>query len=353
MTVRIGRMAFSDWISLSFAGGWSDTFIFRVDPLACIPPFEYAPPLKRMAAHVQGKRPGASLWVQVEGTGEWFLAELRRCLRGLRLPFAITHLDASPSHLRFSVPPRLWREPQRPPPSLPESFRPLLGEELRCLQALCRMKQGDGHETASLAGLSVGEATIHLHDLASKGLIVCLDGTQSSFIPSARGLSLALRSWNIPSGVAFTSRQEENLQDIGSKHRHLARLWPSWLKSAWPQAEVWTGWSEVRVPEVSVIPDGLAWGRFQGYETLFWLEVGDGHKSRAEITEVTARRLKQAQNLCARTGMRLVYVQLSPPWVHAAARWGCMNLSEDVAVVLGDWRQFGRLPMADWGRVAG
>ena len=25
MTVRIGRMAFSDWISLSFAGGWSDT----------------------------------------------------------------------------------------------------------------------------------------------------------------------------------------------------------------------------------------------------------------------------------------------------------------------------------------
>src|SRR3989304_5281282 len=44
--------------------------------------------------------------------------------------------------------------------------------------------------------------------------------------------------------------------------------------------EIWTRWSQLRVQAQYVVPDGLAWGRIQGYETLFWLEVGDGHKSR-------------------------------------------------------------------------
>jgi hypothetical protein len=39
------------------------------------------------------------------------------------------------------------------------------------------------------------------------------------------------------------------------------------------------GWSEVRIPKFSVILDGLAWGKILGYETLFCLEVGDGHIS--------------------------------------------------------------------------
>src|SRR5690606_7028800 len=98
----------------------------------------------------------------------------------------------------------------------------------------------------------------------------------------SKGLSLALRSWGIPKGIEFTSRKEENLQQIGYEHRRISRVWSTWLNSAWPQAEIWTGWSEVRIPELSVIPDGLAWGRIQGYETLFWMEVGDDHKDRNE-----------------------------------------------------------------------
>ena len=229
------------------------------------------------------------------------------------------------------------------------------------------MIKGNVDEIASLSGFTTNVATGVLASLQERRMVqyktgmrilrartTCVQPDPVPLCHSTRtGSSAALRSWGVPQGIAFTARKETNMAQIGYPHRHIARMFPIWLKSAMPQAEIWSCWSEVRIPGTSVVPDGLAWGRLDGHEVLFWLEVGDGHKSRAEITEVTARRLKQAQNLCARTGMRLVYVQLSPPWVHAAARWGCMNLSEDVAVVLGDWRQFGRLPMADWGRVAG
>jgi hypothetical protein len=62
-------------------------------------------------------------------------------------------------------------------------------------------------------------------------------------------LSLALRSWSIPKGIEFKTRKEENLQQIEYEHRHTSRLWPAWLKAAWPRAEIWAGWSEVRIPK--------------------------------------------------------------------------------------------------------
>ena len=102
-----------------------------------------------------------------------------------------------------------------------------------------------------------------------------------------------------------------------------------------------------------MIPDGLAWGRIHGYETLFWLEVGDWHKSRLKISKATAKRLEQAMELCKQTGVRLVYAQLRRKWVHEAAKWACVNLPKDVAVVMGSWRKFGKLPIVEWGRVTG
>ncbi|MBI5295627.1 MAG: hypothetical protein HY869_09140 [Chloroflexi bacterium] len=353
MTVRIGRMTFSDWVSLPFEDGWTDTFIFRIDTRACIPPFDYAPLLNRMAAHTLSKRSSASLWVQVEGPGEWFAAELRRSLRGLRLPFAVTCAGADPAYLDFSRAPALLYSRSQPPPVVADRPPSVSHAELRCLQALARMRAGDGSEVASLAGLSDEVTEGLLRNLEQKKWVECTSNEDRCLVWHARskGLSAALRSWGVPTGVEFTAREEENLQDVGSGHRRLARLWPAWLKSAWPRAEVWAGWSEVGLPGASVIPDALAWGRIQGYETLFWLEVGDGHKSRAEITQVTRKRLEQARKLCARSGVRLVYTQLSTPWVHESARWACVQLADEVAVVLGNWRRFGELPVLEWGRV--
>jgi len=365
MTVRIGNMTFADWVSLPFEGGWTDTFIFRVSSQACLPPFDYAPLLKRIVAPTRRKRNSASIWVQVNSSGEWFAAELKNSLRGLRLPFAVTRGDQTPDFLDFSLRPWLGYAPSPRPPSVEEKSLPVTLEELSCLQALGRMEKGDEHEIASLAGMPLDGSKPLLIDLEKKRLAVYKTSPQirrgksgskqldlfPSWHLTGKGLSLALRSWGVPKGVEFRARREENRYQIGREHRHIARRWPAWLQSAWSQAEIWTGWSEVGIPSLSVIPDGLAWGRIQGYETLFWLEVGDEHKTKDQILEVMSTRLRQAIQLSERTGVRLVFTLLSNPWVHEAARWACANLPEEVAVVMGERRWFGELPVMEWGQI--
>ena len=364
MTVRIGKMTFSDWISLPFQDGWSDTFIFRIDAQACIPPFEFAPLLKRMAAHTFSKRSSASLWVQVDAPGEWYAAEVIRSLKGLAVPFVVSRAGITPNYVDFSFPPPLLYSQSQPPPAVEDKQQSVSQGELRCLQALGRMEKGSEQEIASQAGLPV-ELTSNLLDmLKAKKLTVYkispkIKSDKSKpeqmdlfplWHPRSRGLSIALRSWGVPTALDFKNRTEENLQQIGTPHRQVSRKWSDWLKSAWPKAEIWAGWSEVRIPGISVIPDALAWGKIQGYETLFWLEVGDEHKRRDKITDITTRRLDQAMVLCQRTGIRLAYAQLSANWVHEAARWGSVNLPEDVAVVMGSWRKFGKLPILEWSK---
>lgn len=108
MTVRIGNVTFSEWISLSLQNRWTDTFIFRIDARACIPPFCYEEPLRRMASHVNRKRLGACLWVQVDAPGEWSVLEVGRSLKGLGVPFAVTLASKSPDWLDFSRPACGW-----------------------------------------------------------------------------------------------------------------------------------------------------------------------------------------------------------------------------------------------------
>jgi hypothetical protein len=363
--VRIGDMTFADWVSLEYDEGWTDTFIFRVSSQACLPPFEYVPLLKRMVAHTRRKRRSASLWVQVDAPGEWFAAELKHSLRGLRLPFAVTCGDQTPDFADFSVRPWLGFASSGRPPTVEEKPLPISMEELSCLQALGRMEKGQMEEVAAQAGLPNERTRTLLHALSEKRLVVYQTSplvrrgkskaVQIDLFPAwelnGKGLSLALRSWGAPKGVDFRTRREKHPREIGSDHRALSRIWPAWLKAAWPQAEIWAGWSEVRLPGMSVIPDGLAWGRMQGYEALFWLEVGDAHKANEQIERDTTTRLAKARELCSRTGIRLVYTQLSVNWVHRATRWACVNIPSGAAVVMGDHRRFGELPVAEWGRV--
>jgi hypothetical protein len=143
-------MTFSDWVSLPFEDGWTDTFIFRISAQACIPPFEYAPLLKRIVAHTRRKRRTASIWVQVDAPGEWYLAEVRRSLKGLKLPHVVTD-GSEPGYLDF--PWRPWLDQTKPqhPPIVEEKLPRVSLEELRCLQALGRIETGNEHEIASLA----------------------------------------------------------------------------------------------------------------------------------------------------------------------------------------------------------
>lgn len=365
MTFRIGKVTFSDWTSLRYPDGWTDTFIFHIDARACIPPFNYAPLIRRLVAHLINKRSFSSIWVQVDSPGEWFMLEVRKSLRGLKLPFAVTRIGVMPEFLEFSRKPRMFDRPPRNPPMVDENLPSVSSDELRCLQALARMEQGLESEVASLTGLTRNATTICLgvladqvfliHEMRLKIPPVKSKPKQISSLPywylKRRGLDLALRSWGAPRGVVFRKRKEAHLRQLETDHRHISRLWPDWLRSAWLQAEIWTGWSEVRIPGMRVVPDGLAWGRMQGFEILFWLEVGDAHKSTDEILKATRTRLVYARILCQRTGVRLVYTQLSTKWVHDAARWAFLDLTDEEAVVMGNLRKFGQLPMLEWGAV--
>ena len=84
MTVRLGNMTFADWVSLPYDGGWTDTFVYRVSSQACLPPFAYAPIIKRLTTlKIRNLRKSMSLWVQVDAPGEWFAIELLHALKEL------------------------------------------------------------------------------------------------------------------------------------------------------------------------------------------------------------------------------------------------------------------------------
>jgi hypothetical protein len=366
MTVRIGKITFSDWKSLHFQDGWTDTFIFRMSARVCLPPSDYARLIRRVVSPLQRLRRSASIWVQVDGRGGWYAAEVRRVLKGLRLPVAVTR-EEEVDWLDFSFRPWLGVAPLPPPPSVEDKPCHLSQEAMLCLQALGRMVKGNEQEIASLAGLPLSTVQRLLPQLQKDRLAIYKVGHQilrkkSRPVQMDRfplwhltrpGLSLALRKWGVPRNVLFPSRHERNLFQVGTKHRHIARLWPEWLKAAWPQAEIWTGWSEVGIPGFNVIPDALAWGQIWEYETLFWLEVGDEHKSRDQIREDMAKRLGQAIQLSERTGVGLVFAHLGPHWVHEAARWACVKLPIHFAVAMGDWRHYGKLPIIEWGKLTG
>jgi hypothetical protein len=88
-----------------------------------------------------------------------------------------------------------------------------------------------------------------------------------------------------------------------------------------------------------------------GWEALFWLEVESGHASREIIRKKLARRLSQATAYAESLKVRLVFVLLAMPWVQEAARNALVGISDNVAVVTGDWKEFGRLPVVEWGKV--
>ena len=138
--------------------------------------------------------------------------------------------------------------------------------------------------------------------------------------------------------------------DRVGRHLRTARLWPAWLRRAWPQAEIWTGWSEVTIGRLRR-PDALSWGRLNGVETLFWLEVERMHRSRAETKERLANRHNRALLYAHTFPVHLVFVVLSQAWLSGVVIEGFQNLPNSTAVVLAEWKDFGSLPVPVWGRL--
>ena len=368
MTVRLGDVTFSDWVGLKYEGGYTDTFIFHINALNGLPPFGYHPLLQRLVAELNQKRPGASLWIRMTSPGEWYLMEVKRSMtQGLSIPYVVTPTDETPDYRSFSFRPKLFFSSLPRPPTADDGISRFSQEELRCLQVLTRIRKGNEDEVSSLAGLSATITYGILQRLQKNKMVVFKLGEKFQkdkskpkeldpypmWHPTRPGVSVALRSWGASRKVDFSNVKELNPHLIGTQHRAISRWWPAWLRSAYPHAEVWTGWSETHLPGISVYPDALAWGRIQGYETLFWLEVGDDHKSRKEITDITIKRLGEAQKFCKGTGVRLIYIQLSVNWVHETVRWAIRVIPPDVSILLANRRKFGKLPTVEWGKING
>jgi len=314
-------------------------------------------------------RHSASLWVAVDSLpgGTWYTEQVRRTLHGISAPVAVTNgLDTPPQLNNFSFHP--WTERvQSPPPPQAENPLPedISHNELRCLQVLARLEQAYTLEVASLAGCSRPTARKALKSLCEQKLLDFIPESSNARYPyweiRRGGVSLALRSWGVSAGVSFPRRKErryggkkrndsQKVLFVGGRHRNTSRLWPAWLRTAWPdRATIWAGWSEVFLGGAR--PDALAWGLLDGRETIFWLEVESGNRSKVEIAKKAIRSINKAiQYVGSFSGLDLVVAFLGPPWVIGGIRDVLGNLPGQVAVVLAGWTEFGVLPELVWGK---
>jgi hypothetical protein len=164
------------------------------------------------------------------------------------------------------------------------------------------------------------------------------------------GVSAALRAWGIPAGMQFKYRLERT-RLLNSYHRRRSRQWPAWVSLGLPHAEIYAGWNEVSIPGLRARPDGLAWGKLDGGETLFWLEVESGNVSWNRMVEQTAVRWAKARDYAAAAGVHLIFVLLGTPWTRRAARIAFTDVPQHCAVITSSWDKpnFGQLPYPKWG----
>lgn len=356
MTILLDNLYFDAWRPTEFNGLWADSFILKISAQSALPPAEYANGVYQVASRLVRKRPGASLWVQLDAPGSWYLNTLRSVLawKG-KLPVVVTPClkNSVPQLKEYRVRPTLGRERPPEPETVQAATLLISPAALACLRVLGRIERGRFGEIASLAGLDNQRAVYALDELLAAGYAdeETSGGNGVFWSLKRKGLEAALRSWGIPKEISFARRKELSLSDPEGYHRNVSRLWPHWLRSAWPHVQVWAGWSEVRMPGLSVTPDALAWGMLGPFETLFWLEVEDGHCTRLEIQKKIRRRFSQAREYAKQENVHLVFALLGREWVRNAARQVFTDMTKDVAVVLGDWKDVGRLPLTEWGRV--
>jgi len=219
---------------------------------------------------------------------------------------------------------------------------------LRVLRVLARVKTAYRSEIASLTGFSESHVRNLLKQLQVENLIERRKiGKYEGYAIRTKGLSLAHRSWNIPKGVHFTKYRGE-FRYAAERHRRVSRRWRAWLEKAYPTLEIWESWTEV--PLFYGIPDALVWGYKDKREMLFWLEVDSGHSSKKVMRRNYSRRLQNAYLHAKRLGIPIVFCIMGPPWVVDAFGWCIPATSPWVAIIGHDWRDFGRLPVYEFGR---
>ena len=349
---RVGGAVFHGHVAPRWGQHVGDVFVVRPHPADTLPPWLWGKAIQEAGKVLARSRRTAALWVQVPPiaqTGNWWRRVLQQSLGAVPVPVAVS--EETPQPEQFNYYPPLHTT------SMPTSTvsMPLLSDaEKSVLGVLVRVPWGYTAEIASLSLLSPPWARRTLFALARRHYVYQRqDQTRGwpYWEAGRKGLSLILRYWCVPKGADFQVRAERR-SGTAQRHRRTARLWNAWLRKA--GHHVYGGWSEVNFPGVERhAPDALAWGLWNKREVLYWLEVESGHKARQKIAENTQHRFLTARGVAKHYRVRLVFVVLGMPWAVKAAATGIRNLDEYTAVLLGNWRDFGKLPGIRWGYVQG
>lgn len=328
-----------------------DVFKCSLSATDGLPPYAQARIVDLIANRLMKSRSRACLWVSVDAPGRWYLHEMLRLVKR-KMPIVILPAGQAPKdHWDFTPHgyPSLSENAPMPniqPPfiSADIGYKP---NAIRVLRILARLKTAHTSEIVSLAGFSKTYIRLLLKKLQAANLIERKRiGKYDGWAIRNTGLKLAHRSWNIPKGAHFKKHRGE-FRYAGERHRRKSRMWRAWLETAYHNIEIWECWTEV--PVKYGIPDALAWGTHHGRETLFWLEVESGHSSTKTINANYKRRLQLAYDHAQEWRIPIVFCIMGPPWVVDRFRWCIRGINPWVAIIGHDWRDFGRLPIFEYG----
>jgi hypothetical protein len=358
---RVDDLLFDGWYRHAVAGGFTDTFELYIDALCGLPPHDYAQALETIGRRLGRLRPRASLWFRVHNLrGRWYLEALRDGLQNTGVSFAVTPFEEKFDPLRFTFWPVADRVPSpKPPEYLPEEpYWGWVRSKRLMLQAMARLGRAYTREVASMVQLGRTQAYNLLVSLEQEGWVerMVLEDGYDYWQIRRKGLSAALRLWRIPPGQDFEERHErENPQathHLGrvSKHNRTKRLWRDWLMSASfrSQVVIYAVWSEVALP-VNTICDALAWGEYEGRETLFWLEVLSSKKNRENLRYDVVSKSNAVAAYLGMYGVPIILAFLGQKWTLGALGGVFGRIPKEIAVIAAPWTHFGRLPTPKWG----
>jgi len=348
------------WEPARWSSSWLDLFRYPVNSRDGLPPSARAEAILGVMKQLKKYRRFPSLWVTVDGPGKWYINELRHVLSDCSQPIAISAAGQELSISSFYKLPGTYPvKPSAPefPTSVFDEFSLPRKEraKLQVLRALARMSIAGTKEIASTSGYSHTYMRKLLPELVQEGYVLYHEkGMKEKRIKSPvwqikrTGIQYAQQSWNIPDNLSFKGIRVEQ-KYAGQKHRKIARMWWAWLKEAYgSDYEIWQAWPEPSIGNAH--PDALAWGSYQGIETLAWLEVESGKKSGERIVKDIMHRYDQAFTIAEMHDLQMIFVVLAQPWVLRSLQRGILfYIPRNITLIFENWRNFGYLSPPDFG----
>jgi len=343
-----------EWAPTRCQGNWLDTFVHRVSATDGLPPAAQAKIIEEIARRLGRVRGTASLQVFVDSPGKWFFEELKRVCNPAIPVVIMQEGNTFETQRSLGGSPTLWRSLEPPVFKLMEvnSIRTLKIKDrskLHVLRIMARLEQAHSIELASLSGYSKVYILDLMKGMAAENLVLrSTVGNHDGWEITRKGISIVHQSWNMPTKMWFAKERREAGYG-GWGHRRASRMWPEWLKKSWGSAvELWDCWTEIYL-RPDCYPDALAWGKFDGVEILYWLEVDTGHTGTKTILRKYQQRWQNAARYAKMAGLKMIFVLLAPPWVASRSRDAFVGLPADLAVITHEWGDFGTLPYPRFG----